>query len=74
MQMQTDYTVFMECTITDPGERRQRLATVYQCLLQANHEVGERVSVAYKAEAHKEPDRHTDMKSVSAPIKAIVPL
>jgi hypothetical protein len=63
----------MKCTITDPGERRRRLATVYQCLLQANHEVGERVS-AYEAEAHKETDKHTDMKNVSTPIKAIVPI
>lgn len=74
MQMQTDYTVFMECTITDPGERRRRLATVYQCLLQADPEVGERVLDAHKAEINNEPDKCADIESLLSPIKVSVPL
>ncbi len=44
--MQTDYVVLVDCAVTEPAERRRRLAITYHCFLQAAREFGERVPVA----------------------------
>jgi len=67
MQMQTNYTVFVECTVTDPGERRRRLATVYQCILQVNRDIPEQALVASEDDAHERSERCSITAGVLVP-------